>query len=531
MSFLLPQFVTRSAQNFPDRPAVVFGDRSISYRELDELTNKVARILADEGVKRGDRVGIYMNKCESSVVSIYGILKAGAVYVPLDANAPEPRIAYIIDNCNIRCMLTSTAKAETAASLAGQTKSLRTAILMDDKKVPTGNTSLRMISWKDVLSYHDASLPWNPSIETDLAYILYTSGSTGTPKGVMITHLNVLTFIRWVADRFQPGPDDRFSNHAPLHFDLSTLDIFTAMMVGASVYPVPESLSVFPVRLADWIDKSKISIWYSVPSILSMMVLHGMLDRLKFEKLRIVFFAGEVFPVKYLRELMKLVPRPGYYNLYGPTETNVITWYQVPDLPAEQTKPIPIGKACENMEVFALGDDGTVVTAPGKEGELVGRGSFVAMGYWGDPEKTAKGFVPNPVQPHFGERIYRTGDIVMLDERGDYIYVGRRDHMIKSRGYRIEIGEIEAAIYSHPEIKEAAVIPIPDEIITNKIKAYVVLQNGKALDATDIRGFCSEKLPHYMVPEIIEFRDDLPKTSTGKINKPALVAESLGSTR
>ncbi len=529
MRFLIPQLLVQSAKKYPDRPAVVFGENSLSYRELDQLTNKIARILAGEGVQRGDRVGIYMNKSDSSIVSIFGILKAGAVYVPLDANAPEQRIAYIIDNCAIRCMLTSTAKAESAASLASATRSLKTAILMDGKKEPEHTGHLRLISWKDVVSYPDPTLPENLSIETDLAYILYTSGSTGTPKGVMITHLNVLTFIRWVAETFQPGPEDRFSNHAPLHFDLSTLDIFTAMMVGAAVYPVPETLSVFPVRLAGWIDKNGITIWYSVPSILSMMVLHGLLEKLAFEKLRIVFFAGEVFPVKYLRDLMKLVPKPGYYNLYGPTETNVITWYKVPTLPPDRTKPIPIGKACENMEVFALADDGTVVTTQGKEGELVGRGSFVAMGYWGDAEKTAKGFVPNPVQKHFSERIYRTGDIVMLDENGDYIYVGRRDHMIKSRGYRIEIGEIEAAIYSHPEIKEAAVIPIPDELITNKIKAFVVLQNGKTLDPTDIRGFCAEKLPHYMVPEIIEFRDDLPKTSTGKINKPALVAESTPS--
>jgi amino acid adenylation domain-containing protein len=529
MAFLLPHFVTRSARRYPDRPAVVFGETTITYRQLDELTNRIARILIGEGVRRGDRIGIYMNKSESSVVSIYGILKAGAVYVPLDANAPEQRIGYIIDNCSIRMILTSTAKAASAANLCSTTKSLKTAILMDERnEVPPGG-SLRLIRWQEVLHYPDASLPENLSVETDLAYILYTSGSTGTPKGVMITHLNVLTFIRWVADTFQPGPDDRFSNHAPLHFDLSTLDIFTAMMVGAAVYPVPETLSLFPFKLADWIDRNGISIWYSVPSILSMMVLHGMLERLKFEKLRIVFFAGEVFPVKYLRDLMKLVPVPGYYNLYGPTETNVITWYKVPMLPPDRTKPIPIGKACANMEVFALAEDGTVVAEPGKEGELVGRGSFVAMGYWGDPEKTAKGFVLNPVQPNFNERIYRTGDIVMLDENGDYIYVGRRDHMIKSRGYRIEIGEIEAAIYSHPEIKEAAVIPVPDELITNRIKAYVVLQNGKALDPADIRGFCSEKLPHYMVPETIEFRDSLPKTSTGKINKPALAAENAAS--
>jgi amino acid adenylation domain-containing protein len=447
------------------------------------------------------------------------------VYVPLDPNAPDARLAYIIDNCGIRCLLTSTAKANAVASISSQAKSLTTAVLTDSNAEVATIGNLKVVSWKTVLSHPDITLPDNLSVETDLAYILYTSGSTGTPKGVMITHLNCLTFIRWVCDTFAPVSNDKFSNHAPLHFDLSTLDIFTAMMVGATVYPVPETLSPFPVRLADWINENQISIWYSVPSILSMMVLHGMLERHKFETLRIIFFAGEVFPVKYLRELMKLIPRPAYYNLYGPTETNVITYYKVPQLPEDRTKPIPIGISCANMEVFALGDDGSVVTEIGKEGELMGRGSCVAMGYWGDPEKTNKGFVINPVQKNFQEKIYRTGDIVTLDSDGNYIYVGRHDHMIKSRGYRIEIGDIEAAIYSHPDIKEAAVIPVPDEVITNRIKAFIVSQGKNNLTAMDLRHFCSEKLPHYMVPEIIEFRESLPKTSTGKINKPALMAE------
>lgn len=526
MSFLLQHHVINSARKFPDRPAVSFGDVTLTYRELDELTNRVAHTLIAQGVQRGDRVGIYMNKSEASIVSVFGILKTGAAFVPLDANAPEPRIAYIVNNCSIRCILASTAKARTAIAFAGQAPTLETILLMDEKGDLPETGGLKVLSWSEISGSGNATLPDNVNTETDLAYILYTSGSTGTPKGVMITHINCLTFVRWVAWSFRPTEEDRFSNHAPLHFDLSTLDIHVAMMVGGCVYPVPETLSLFPVRLADWIQKNGISIWYSVPSILSMMVLHGMLERHMFEQLRIIFFAGEVFPVKFLRDLMKLIPHPDYYNLYGPTETNVVTWYKVPQLPEDQTKPIPIGKACANMEVFALAEDDSVVTEPGKEGELMGRGSTVAMGYWGDPEKTAKGFVVNPVQKNFQERIYRTGDIVMLDDDGNYIYVGRRDHMIKSRGYRIEVGEIEAAIYSHPEIKEAAVVPVPDELITNRIKAFIVPQEGITLEATDIRGYCSEKLPHYMVPEIIEFRDSLPKTSTGKINKPALAAEN-----
>ena len=222
---------------------------------------------------------------------------------------------------------------------------------------------------------------------------------------------------------------------------------------------------------------------------------------------------------------MDFIPNAEYYNLYGPTETNVITYYKTPKLDPERTKPIPIGKCCENMEVFALDKDDNVITEVGVEGELVARGTMVAQGYWGDEEKTKKGFVNNHTQPHFSEKIYRTGDLVILDESGDYIYVGRKDHMIKSRGYRIEIGDIEAAIYSHDGIREAAVIPIPDDLIGNRIKAFIALRDGVEMTAADLRIFCSEKLQKYMVPELVEFREELPKTSTGKIDKTTLAKD------
>jgi acyl-coenzyme A synthetase/AMP-(fatty) acid ligase len=227
--------------------------------------------------------------------------------------------------------------------------------------------------------------------------------------------------------------------------------------------------------------------------------------------------------------LIKLIPHPEYYNLYGPTETNVVTYYKVPPIPEGQTSPIPIGICCENMGVFALNREGNLVTSPGEEGELMARGSGVAKGYWGDQEKTNKVFIRNPLQMDFYDPAYRTGDLVSLDEDGNYIYKGRIDHMIKSRGYRIEIGEIEAAIYAHPSVKEAAVIAIPDDLITNRIKAVVALSVPEALSPTDLRVFCSERLPKYMIPEIIEFKSSLPKTSTGKVDKPTLLKASLES--
>lgn len=341
----------------------------------------------------------------------------------------------------------------------------------------------------------------------------------------MISHLNSLTFVNWAHDTFRVHSEDRLSNHAPLHFDLSIFDIFVAFKAGATLVLVPDGLSTFPIRLADWIEKNRISIWYSVPSILSMLILHGKLERYRYSSLRALLFAGEVFPVKYLRQLMALIPDTDFYNLYGPTETNVITYYKVPKIPPEQVKPIPIGRACANMEVFTLSENGQLITEPGQEGDLFARGSCVAKGYWGDAEKTDRCFVRNHTQPNFQDTMYKTGDLVNLDDDGNYTYVGRRDRMIKSRGYWIELGEIEAVLHNHPEVREAAAVAIPDDMVGNRIKAFVVLNKTNAANSTDLQRFCSQRIPGYMVPEVIEFRDSLPKTSTGKIDRPALAAK------
>ena len=519
MEFLLHHLLINSALKFPHKKAVSFNNESISYSELNKETNQLANVLRKNGIKRGDRVGIYLNKSIPSIISIFGILKAGAVYVPLDPKAPTSRISYIIQNCEISCLLTSSKKISSVIKFIPDQKSLKFIIITDDKPYERIQSAVDTIEWKTVTEENNNGDDNNPSIETDLAYILYTSGSTGVPKGVMISHLNSLTFVRWVQSTFKMHPHDVLSNHAPLHFDLSILDIFGAIQVGATLALVPETLSTFPRKLVDWISDNKITVWYSVPSILIMMLLHGSITRHQYENLHTIIFAGEVFPIKHLRNLVAEFPNVEFYNLYGPTETNVITYYKVKNVKPEQELPIPIGKACSNMEVFALGDDGEIVNKPGIEGELYARGSCVAQGYWGDAEKTLKNFVVNPLQNNFQERVYRTGDIVTINEDGDYLFKGRRDHMIKSRGYRIEIGEIEAVLYNNPAIKEIAVIAVPDEVIGNKIKAFVVCNSGYEIDANNLRSYCSKKLPHYMIPEEIEFCSSLPKTSTGKTDK------------
>jgi len=521
--YLLHHLLTESAAQLPEHPALVFGEEHITYKQLDEITSKLARTLLDHGVRRGDRVAVYLNKSAQSVLCLFGILKAGAAYIPLDPNAPPARLSYILQNAGVRCLLTSSRKYGNVRQLLDGGGGIETVVVTDLRAGIEDIPGVTTVPWSRVQERTAGKIS-NNTIETDLAYILYTSGSTGVPKGVMISHLNALTFINWCHDEFGVTSSDRVSSHAPLHFDLSIFDIFTTLKSGATIYPVPEEYSIFPKRLIQFIRESKITVWYSVPSILVHMMVHGNLKYYSFPHLKTILFAGEVFPAKYLRELMAIIPHASYHNLYGPTETNVCTFYSVSEVEPGRTKAIPIGKACRNIEVFALDEQGRVVSAPGAEGELYVRGSCVAMGYWGDAKKTEAAFVRNHLASHHDEKMYRTGDIVTLDENGDYHLVGRRDHMIKSRGYRIELGEIESVLYGHELIKEAVVVAVPDELITNRLKAFIVPLAPNAMSEIEVEKYLSGRVPHYMVPETVEFRESLPKTSTGKIDRTLLTS-------
>jgi amino acid adenylation domain-containing protein len=386
---------------------------------------------------------------------------------------------------------------------------------------------VRLVSQEDIRRHDAGELPPSKTIETDLAYLLYTSGSTGDPKGVMISHRASLTFIDWAVATFRLTEWDRVTSHAPFHFDLSTCDLFATIAAGGTVFLVPEGTSVFPERLAELLERERITVAYLVPSVLSLLVTYGGLAAHDLSSIRTLLFAGEVLPIGNLRRAVAAMPHAAHFNLYGPTETNVCTWYAVTpsDLEPDRTEPVPIGVACENVGVFAVDDDGHLVTGPGTTGELWVRGPGLAYGYWGDPDRTARQFVVNPFEPRFRELAYRTGDIVRLADNGtDWIYVGRRDHMVKSRGYRIDLGEIEAALYATPAVRAAAVVTVPDDLIGNRVKAYVVLAAGVDVTATELRANCSRLLPRYMVPDTIELRDGLPTTSTGKVDRRLLAS-------
>ncbi len=508
----LVDYLEASAARFPSRPAVVGPDeRELSYSELNSGADRVAAFLASRGVQPGDRVGLLLPKSVEAVTAVWGIMKARAAYVPIDWKSPAARARSILTDCDTRAVFADFSVLETAA---GCEPARGTVIVLN---APAGaELPANAVRWEDAAgapAHATATTP--PSAagrsRAELAYILYTSGSTGVPKGVMLSHANALSFVDWCSDEFQPHENDRFSNHAPFHFDLSVLDLYVPAKHGASVHLIDDETGKSPKHLAAFAERRKITIWYSTPSILHLLASLGNLRQGDYSSLRIVLFAGEVFPVKHLRELKNIWSWPVYYNLYGPTETNVCTFARIPDgIPEDRTEPYPIGWTCSHCRPIVL-DTGQKPVAAGEEGMLYIAGESVFQGYWNRPEQQAAAFLTIE-----GERWYCTGDVVVEDPACGYIYVGRRDRMVKRRGFRIELDEIECGLYRHPRVREAAVVAstVGGEV---KIAAYLSA-NGEPPGVLEMKMFCAKNLPSYMNPDMFVFLDALPRTSTNKVD-------------
>ncbi len=518
--FALHQLVDRVAGSSPDHEAIRSHGRSLTYGELARGSAAVAAALLDAGVGRGDRVALYAPKGVETVTAMYGVLRAGAAYVPIDPKSPVLRAGAIARDCTVSAIVSTADRAPGLLdALEGHRPRLAILVGDGDASLP----GLATVRFDDVVRSGPTEVRI-PVIDTDLAYILYTSGSTGVPKGVMLTHRHALTFVEWCASAIGTGPEDRFSNHAPLHFDLSVFDFYVAAFGGATVTVVPEEWAYFGRDLAEFVRRERITVWYSVPSAL-MVLTRASREGDTIPDLRAVVFAGEVYPTKHLRALRTLVPNADLWNLYGPTETNVCTYYPVRDLP-EDDATIPIGRACENTDVFALREDGTLA-AVGEEGELYVRGSAVMQGYWGRPERSAEVLVRDPLRPELPQPVYRTGDLVRLRPDGDYDFLGRRDHQVKSRGYRIELGEIEAALNADPAVEIAVAVAVPHEDWGKAIVAYVVPRDGAEVTALDLKRGAARRLPRHMIPVGVEVRAGLPTTSTGKVDRRAVEDEAM----
>jgi len=482
----LYELLINAADKDPAALAVVDASGSVDYGTLDRRANALAHRLRDLGVDRGDRIVIWADKSVDMVAGMQAVLRVGAAYVPVDATTPASRVALLVCDCDATVILTTAVREPLISAEVGSTRviqDLAEQLQADSARV---NADVHM---------------------DDLAYILYTSGSTGTPKGVCISHCNACAFIDWAVTELDASPRDRFANHAPLTFDLSVLDLYAAFASGASVHLIAPELAYAPVQLVDFLYQEHITVWYSVPSALTLMMRDGrLLDRPAPSRLRAVMFAGEPFSITWVRRLAGWTDAR-LLNLYGPTETNVCTFHEVIPTDLDRDRPVPIGTAACGNKVWIRRSDGCT-GEPGDEGQLFVEGPTVMRGYWGQ-------------QPHRGP--YATGDIVKVLFDGSLDYIGRRDEMVKVRGNRIELGEVETAYTTHPDVAETAAVVVGQGADAQLVVFVVPLPNRRP-GVLALRAHCAQRLPRYMVPDDVHLIDELPRTRNGKLDRAKLAS-------
>ncbi len=463
-----------------------------SYAQLNDRAKKIRELLSVNSISSGDRVGIIGPKSINYLAAIFGIAESNAAYVPIDMHAPLSRNSSVINDCDLKAIFIFNGIIE-------QYENVFSADC--PYSIEKFDSEFSLIILKNKIKKHN----------TNLAYILYTSGSTGTPKGVMHTHESALAFIKWSIKKFKPMASDVFCSNAPFHFDLSVFDIFVPLCVGASVVLFNEDIASNPLKLSYELFQNKITYFYATPTALTYLFTYGKLQKYNYASLKCVLFAGEVFPINDLRKLKEIWSHVKFHNLYGPTETNVCSYYSIPHkIPKNQTEPFPIGKACSFA--FLKINDGKKMT-----GELLVAGTSVMQGYWNDRKKTAKAF-----KSEQGKLWYKTGDIVSVNPDGDFMYISRKDRMVKRRGYRIELGEIEVSLCKHPDVLLAAVCVETGDTNHCKIIAHLTLKKGSSLSEADFYHYSKIILPGYMTPDRFIFHKRLPLTSTQKIDYKTL---------
>ena len=481
------------------QPALSDRTRAVSYAQLREDVLRVAAWLRRSGCSAGDRIAVCLPKSCLAVELILGILAADAAYVPLNHRLPLEALRRILHDLRPRMMVCARPLADT---LRAESSGLKVATI--------GGSGPEL--GLELLGTSPGASAAAPSQPGDLAALLYTSGSTGEPKGIMLSHGNLMSFVDWAATTFDISSADRAISHAPLHFDLSIFDIFCTLSRHGTVHLLDETMARFPGTVRALLDQARISVWYSVPTALVQLQERDALRGVR--SLRLVLFAGEVFPTPVLRRLMASLPAPEYANLYGPTETNVCTYYRLPGPPACDLDPLPIGRACEHLQVD-ISDEAGARVKDGETGEICVTGPAVMLGYWQRPELTQDSRLPGRMDS------YRTGDYGYMREDGMIMFAGRRDQQVKVRGHRIELLALEAALHAHPDVRDAVVLTAPDGPAHTALVAFLVPRNGRT-DAAAIREFIGKRLPPYYQPDRIDWLDAMPLTPTGKSDRAAL---------
>lgn len=523
---LLQQSLEYQAEIRPDAIAIDEGARSITYRALRDSMNAIAGALMSLGVRRHDRVVVLLDNGINATSTIVAALRTGGCYVPINPAFPGPRAAAVLDDSEPAAIVTSRAYLSKLSEIvAVATRPLKTVILMVlDAEAGAVPPPLRE-AFREVLGAPPAAtqpLPPCLAVEEDLAYIMYTSGTTGRPKGVMVSHRNVKSFVLWANDEFKLTPADRMSHHSRISFDLSVFDIFGCLFAGATNCPVTEPGDLmFPGK---FIRERRLTIWFSVPSVIGTLRKGRQLNPKEYPDLRLGIFCGEALTADFAEAWTKANPTIPTYNIYGPTEATIAcTYFRLTgQATTDSLANVPIGFPCRDTEILILKLDEDVAVGPQEVGRLMICGSQVASGYWRRPDLNEKAFTLNPEKREFGARMYDSGDLAFRDAAGVLHWVARRDQQIKIAGFRVELGEIEAALSKNPLVNEAGVVYLPGD--PPSLLAAVALSGDRPPGdfEEELLDHCARLLPSYMVPTAIHVFAMLPKNANGKIDRGAI---------
>jgi long-chain acyl-CoA synthetase len=511
---LVEAFLEQGAHRFPDKTALVCGERRLSYAEIEAASNRVAHALVSAGIQRGDRVAIFLENSPEAVIGLFAVLKAGAVFMVVNPATKADKLVFILNDSRASAIITNGSRFATVREREADLGHLRTALLTDASPEHGKLHGRALLRFDEIVRRRSGAEdpPAKRCIDIDLAALIYTSGSTGNPKGVMVTHLSVITAATSITTYLENTPDEVILDVLPLSFDYGLYQVLMGFKVAATV--VLERGFAYPRAVIDTIVRERVTGLPIVPTV-SAILLRMDLARYDFSRLRYITNTGAALPTRHILELQRLLPHVRIYSMYGLTECKRVAY-----LPPEELsrRPTSVGKAIPNTEVYVVDEAGRRV-GPGEVGELVIRGAHLMKGYWERPEETERALRPGPLP---GERVLYSGDLFRTDDDGFLYFVGRKDDIIKSRGEKVSPREVENVLYSLDGIAEAAVIGLPDPVLGQAIKAVVAVADGASLTPRDILRHCRAHLEDFMVPKSVEIRDVLPKTSTGKIAKRAL---------
>ena len=502
MCQVVTDYLDKTKEKYPDKVAFADAKREITFRGLYKEAIQVANAIIEKGCFKSP-VLLFMEKSVSLVSCFVGVAYSGNFYSPIDTKMPEERIDKILNTLDPAIVITDRDHEDQVRSLVGDRELMVFEDLINGDSCPDKVISVR-----------------KRIIDTDILYVLFTSGSTGTPKGVIINHRAAIDFTDWISNCYQFDETTVFANQAQLYFDLSIQDVYAPLRNGSTTILISNRLYTSPVRVWKTILQYNVNTLVWIPSMLSLFANLDILAHTEKAPLKTVLFCGEVMPMKQLNYWIKHYPEVVFGNLYGPTEaTEACTYYTI-DREFKDDDVLPMGRPCENSDAVIIDEQGAIVNEPGKIGELCIRGTCLSSGYYGDKEKTNEVFVQNPANDKYPELIYKTGDLVTYNEYHELVYVCRKDFQIKIRGYRVELGEIEAAASAIDRIMYNCCL------FDAKNEKIILVYTGN-IDEEEVKTLLEDKLQDYMIPGQIIHREQMLFNINGKVDRKALGKEYL----